>query len=309
MHPLSQFQMRAAPVRARKANRATELLHLAARARLTVLPSSVDTSGSEHEAATLSSLVNEYLLETDATVPSSSLLTVDQDSDGEDGHGRSGSSAPPAGVVDEIRAILDPSGPPDDLRLRLVAVVGSVVEGLDEVRESRSAFRRAVMSRLRERGHDAGLCKARWDKSSGMVAGSYEYIDVIVSEEKETRFIVDMGFAAEFEVARPTAEFEAVSAVLPEFLVAPAEDVRRLIKVAASAARRSLKSQGLSVPPWRKRRFMVAKWFGPYRRTVNVVPASAGAAIAGSTGAATVCATILGFGPLPTTGTSSALLG
>ncbi|CAN6362895.1 unnamed protein product [Urochloa humidicola] len=300
--------MPATPTPAWRAKRATAPLDAAARARFAALPSRVDdSSGSEHEAAALSSLVNEYLLETDATVPSSALLAVDQDSDGGDGHGRSTASAVAAKAVDEIRGILDPPGPPDELRLRLVADVAGSMEGLDDDlrRQSRSAFRRAVMSRLRERGHDAGLCKARWDRSGSIAAGSYEYIDVVVSAATTTRFIVDVGFATEFVVARPTPEFEAVRAALPEVLVALAEDARRLVKAAAAAARGSLKSGGLSVPPWRKRRFMMAKWFGPYRRTtVNVVPASAGVAIAGR-GAAAVCGTIVGFGPLPTTAVAS----
>ncbi|CAL4993254.1 unnamed protein product [Urochloa decumbens] len=306
------------PTPSRRAKRATAPLDAAARARLAALPSSADdSSGSEHEAAALSSLINEYLLGSDATVPSSALLTVDQDSDGEDddGHGRSTSSEAAAAAIDEIRGILDPPGPPDELRLRLVADVASSIKDLgDAVRrqQSRSAFRRAVMSRLRERGHDAGLCKARWDRSGSIAAGSYEYIDVVVVVSATTttteRFIVDVVFAAEFEVARPTAEFEAVRAALPEVLVAPAEDARRLVKAAAAAARGSLKSQSLSVPPWRKRRFMMAKWFGSYRRTVNVVPASAGAAI--RSGPAVCGGTIVGFGPVPTTTVaSSGLLG
>ncbi|KAL6659776.1 hypothetical protein ACP70R_002605 [Stipagrostis hirtigluma subsp. patula] len=303
MHPLQRFQMPATPTAARRAKRATAPLDAAARARLAAFPGSVDSSGSEHEAAALSSLVNEYLLDTEATVPA-----ADQASDGGDGDGddddddRSTRSA--AAAVQEIKRILARDGGPDgDLLRRLAVDVMDAMRGLEHVRANRSAFRRAVMSRLRDRGHDAGLCKARWDKSSTVAAGSHEYIDVVVAG---TRLVVDVGFAAEFEVARPTAEFGAVRAALPEVLVAPEEDVRQVVKVASAAARRSLKSCGLSVPPWRKRRFMVAKWFGPYRRTVNTVPASAGAA-AGVAGGH--CRTILGFAPACSTATSSGLWG
>ncbi|KAL6662207.1 hypothetical protein ACP70R_000066 [Stipagrostis hirtigluma subsp. patula] len=303
MHPLQRFQMPATPTAARRAKRATAPLDAAARARLAAFPGSVDSSGSEHEAAALSSLVNEYLLDTEATVPA-----ADQASDGGDGDGddddddRSTRSA--AAAVQEIKGILARDGGPDgDLLRRLAVDVMDAMRGLEHVRANRSAFRRAVMSRLRDRGHDAGLCKARWDKSSAVAAGSHEYIDVVAG----TRFIVDVGFAAEFEVARPTAEFDAVRAALPEVLVAPAEDVRRVVKVASAAARRSLKSCGLSVPPWRKRRFMVAKWFGPYRRTVNTVPASAAGAAAVVAGGH--CRTILGFAPACSTATSSGLWG
>ncbi|KAL6875571.1 hypothetical protein ACP4OV_013084 [Aristida adscensionis] len=308
MHPLNQFQM---PASVRRAKRVTEPLDAAARARLAAaVPGSVNSSGSEHEAAALSSLVNEYLLETEATT---APPAADQDSDGDDDDGhrhRSTTSAATEEVVREIKDILDPTGgrsPDDDLRRRIEVDVTDAMQGLAGIRPNRPAFRRAVMSRLRDCGHDAGLCKAQWDKSSGVAAGSYEYIDVVVAASAgTTRLIVDVGFAAQFEVARRTPEYDAVHAVLPEVLVATAEDLRRVVRAASAAARRSLKSCGLSVPPWRKRRFMIAKWFGPYRRTVNAVPASAGAAAAMvGGGAGGNCRTILGFAVPPSTATTS----
>uniref|UniRef100_A0A0V0GSX7 Putative ovule protein n=1 Tax=Solanum chacoense TaxID=4108 RepID=A0A0V0GSX7_SOLCH len=40
----------------------------------------------------------------------------------------------------------------------------------------------------------------------------------------------------------------------------------------SDAARRSLKSRGLTFPPWRKHRFMQNKWFSSYKRTTNIIP-------------------------------------
>uniref|UniRef100_A0ACD5X088 Uncharacterized protein n=1 Tax=Avena sativa TaxID=4498 RepID=A0ACD5X088_AVESA len=299
-----------APTPRNRPKRATALLDAAARARLAALPRRADdSSGSEHDAApALSSLVNEYLLEAEATVPSATILAAEASSDPDDDpDGTTSSPAAAADTIEEIKANLDPD---DELRRRLVFAVADAMRGLDDLRTNRSAFGRAVMSRLRERGHDAGLCKARWDKSSVMAAGSHEYIDVVVvpGGENETRYVVDVGFAAGFEVARPTEEYEAVLAALPEVLVARTENLKRVVKLAASAARRSLKCSGLSVPPWRKRRFVMAKWLGPYKRTVNSVPTSAGTAFA-SSGVAGICRTIVGFLPPPAAvGTSSGRL-
>uniref|UniRef100_A0ACD5YMH2 Uncharacterized protein n=1 Tax=Avena sativa TaxID=4498 RepID=A0ACD5YMH2_AVESA len=298
-----------APTPRARPKRATAPLDAAARARLAALPRSADdSSGSEHDAApALSSLVNEYLLEAEATVPSATILAAEASSDPEDDpDGANSSPTAAADTLEEIKAILDPD---DEIRRRLVFAVADAMRGLDDLRTNRSAFRRAVMSRLRERGHDAGLCKARWDKSSVMAAGSHEYIDVVVvpgaGGENETRYVVDVGFAGGFEVARPTDEYEAVRAALPEVLVARTDHLKRVVKLAASAARRSLKRSGLSVPPWRKRRFVMAKWLGPYKRTVNPVPTSAGTAFA-SSGVAGICRTIVGFLPPPAAvGTSS----
>lgn len=288
------------PCASSRAKRATAPLDAAAMALLAVVPGSADSSGSEHEAA-LSSLVNEYLLEAadDATVPSAAVLAVGGGSDAEEDDEHEGGVGA-AEEVDEIARVLDAAGggDGDDLRRRIFADVVDSMRELENVRAQRSAFRRAVMSLLRERGHDAGLCKARWNKTSSMVAGSYEYIDVVVAAAPDaaeaTRYIVDVGFAGEFEVARPTEDYEAVRSALPEVLVARPDDVRKVVRAAASAARRSLKRRRLSVPPWRKRKFMIAKWLGPYRRTVNAVPTSAGTAIDGGSSSA-VCRTVHGF--------------
>jgi uncharacterized protein (TIGR01615 family) len=300
MHPLQRFAMPATPTTARRAKRATAPLDDAARARIAVLPSGIDSSGSEHEAATLSSLVNKYLFEADATVPSAALTDVDGDKS-------TSSASAAADLAQQIKDILDQASRSAKSCRGLVADVLEAVIGLHEIRQNRSAFRRAVTSRLRDRGHDAGVCKLKWDKSSRTVAGSYEYIDVVVvSADKTTRFIVDVGFAAEFEVARPTAHFEAMQAALPEVLVETADDARRAVKAAAAAARRSLNSRGLSVPPWRKRRFMTEKWFGPYKRTVNPVSVPAAAIVVGGGARAAICGTVvLGFNALPLTAVSS----
>ncbi|WOL11967.1 hypothetical protein Cni_G20731 [Canna indica] len=143
----------------------------------------------------------------------------------------------------------------------------------------RVGYRRSVMARLRAMGHDAAICKARWEKSGGVMAGGHEYIDVVVDAER--RYIVDLGFAAEFAVARATPEYEKVVAALPELMVASLDEVRQAVQMVGKAARRSLEARGLHVPPWRTGRYMMAKWLGPYRRIVNAVPSSAGVPVVG----------------------------
>uniref|UniRef100_A0A0D9XRR1 DUF506 family protein n=1 Tax=Leersia perrieri TaxID=77586 RepID=A0A0D9XRR1_9ORYZ len=325
------------PCPSSRAKRATAPLDAAARARLAMAAvfvpgSSADSSGSEHEATALSNLVNEYLLDTDdddvATVPSAAVLAAEQrshdveDDDDDNDDDLNGGRNAATEEITEITRVLDNARSSDDLlRGRIFADVVDAIGALEDVVRAsaadRSAFRRAVMSRLREHGHDAGLCKARWDRNpkSGIAAGSYEYIDVVVVVAADaagttTRYIVDVGFAGEFEVARPTEEYEAVLSSLPEVLVARPDDVRKVVRAASAAARRSLKRRRLSVPPWRKRKFMLAKWLGPYRRTVNAVPASAGTAVSGGgAGASAVCRIVHGFEAPPRVMTSSGFWG
>ncbi|KAK8923693.1 hypothetical protein KSP39_PZI019137 [Platanthera zijinensis] len=172
-----------------------------------------------------------------------------------------------------LRDLLEWHPSADPLRFRLVLEVESAVVTTPGL--SGWALRRAVMEKLRERGYNAGICMARWQGGGALTAGSYEYIDVVLAaaEMEEMRYIVDVGFADEFEVARATEEYRMVAAALPLTVVARPEDVKAVVRIMAESARRSLKIRGMSVPPWRKKRFMMAKWLGSYRRTVNSLPA------------------------------------
>eukprot|EP01018_Ginkgo_biloba_P024923 Gb_36122 [translate_table: standard] len=133
-------------------------------------------------------------------------------------------------------------------------------------------FRRFVMSDLRSAGYNAAICKSRGEQStSGFPAGDYEFIDVIMEgrRSKNERFFVDINFRAQFEIARPTSQYSALVQVLPKLFVGKAERLRQIIMITCDAAKRSLKSKGMYLPPWRKYRYTQAKWLGPYKRTIN----------------------------------------
>ncbi|XP_004510230.1 uncharacterized protein [Cicer arietinum] len=136
-----------------------------------------------------------------------------------------------------------------------------------------SVYNRNLMSFLREKGHNAAICKTRWDFAGGLTAGSHEFIDVVRSESStwQTRYFVELNFAGQFEVARPTSRYTEVLSYVPGIFVGTSEEMKRIVLAMCGAVKRCLRSGGLSVPPWRKNRYMQKKWFGPYRRTTNPV--------------------------------------
>jgi hypothetical protein len=77
-------------------------------------------------------------------------------------------------------------------------------ESQDDEECSGGCIRRAVLKGLRRQGHNAAICKSRWDHSRGFPGGDYEYIDVtgdaFSSKGTEGRVIVDVDFRAQFEV-------------------------------------------------------------------------------------------------------------
>ena len=89
---------------------------------------------------------------------------------------------------------------------------------------------------------------------------------------KSDRVLVDIDFRAQFEIARPTAEYAALAEALPELVVGSADKMRDIIWIMCDAAKRSLKARGLHLPPWRKKRYLEAKWFSPHNRTTHFPP-------------------------------------
>ncbi|XVE87699.1 hypothetical protein DITRI_Ditri19aG0008500 [Diplodiscus trichospermus] len=130
-------------------------------------------------------------------------------------------------------------------------------------------FKRQLMSHLRDKGFDAGLCKTRWEKSWRHLAGNYEYMDVNVNG---TRYIVEVNLAGEFEIARATTSYDSLLEVIPPIFVGKPKELKQIVKLMCKAMRESMESRDMHMPPWRRSVYMQSKWFSRFRRTINVTP-------------------------------------
>ncbi|XP_057965815.1 uncharacterized protein LOC131156284 [Malania oleifera] len=149
--------------------------------------------------------------------------------------------------------------------------VSKAVKAFSCLRSNRPIFRPSVMNFLRNIGYNAAICKAEWPSRANLTAGSYEYIDVVNSE---TRYLIDLDFSGAFEIARPTDHYVRLLQCLPSVYIGGAEELKKIVKAMCDEAKTSLKSRNLHLPPWRKNRYMLNKWFGPYRRMVCLIPAT-----------------------------------
>ncbi|KAK4360069.1 hypothetical protein RND71_022298 [Anisodus tanguticus] len=152
----------------------------------------------------------------------------------------------------------------DDLKRDIIGVVENVL--LDENDRSSPEFKRRLMTRLHERGLDAGLCKSKWEKTSNSTSGSYEYIDIIVAGN---RYIIEVLLAGEFEIARATPCYASLLEIFPQVFVGKVEELKQVVKIMSRAMKKSMKKMDIYVPPWRRLAYMQAKWFGSYKRTTN----------------------------------------
>ncbi|KAJ1254570.1 hypothetical protein BS78_K029300 [Paspalum vaginatum] len=152
---------------------------------------------------------------------------------------------------------------------RIVRGAGPTVAGGGRTRKKH------LVERLRARGFNAGLCRSSWERSSRIPApGTYEYVDVTTVGSPSSRYIVEVNVAAEFEIARPSGEYQDLVSSLPAVLVARPEALKELAAAMCGAAAESIRGAGMHVPPWRRVAYVQAKWSGQgrFERAEPAVP-------------------------------------
>ncbi|KAI4311934.1 hypothetical protein MLD38_036798 [Melastoma candidum] len=127
-------------------------------------------------------------------------------------------------------------------------------------------FKRQLMVRLRERGFDAGFCKSKWEKTSGFPPGEYSFVDVNVHG---VRYFVDTDLSRQFEMARCTEQYRLLLNMIPQVFVGRGEELKHLVRIMCSAQKRSMKKMDLHIPPWRRKGYVLSKWFGPQERSTT----------------------------------------
>nr|GMD72015.1 uncharacterized protein LOC109185906 [Ipomoea batatas] len=108
-------------------------------------------------------------------------------------------------------------------------------------------FRKIVADGLLALGYTASICKSKWEKTSLIPAGEYEYIDVIVEGE---RVLIDVDFRSEFEIARSTGSYKAILQLLPVIFVGKSDRLQQIVSIVSEGARLSLKKKGMHMAPW-----------------------------------------------------------
>ncbi|CAN6546771.1 hypothetical protein ACFX13_037898 [Malus domestica] len=161
----------------------------------------------------------------------------------------------------------------DGLKKKIVTEVEVALAGIGDDNSS-PGFKRRLMTHLRHKGFDAGLCKSKWVKSSRFPAGDYEFVDVNL---KGTRYIVEPFLFREFEIARPTTRYTSLLDVFPNTFVGEVDELKKIVRLMCTEIKKSMKSVDMSMPPWRRNGYMQAKWFGSYKRTTNALASSAAA--------------------------------
>ncbi|XP_028761641.1 uncharacterized protein LOC114720194 [Neltuma alba] len=142
----------------------------------------------------------------------------------------------------------------------------------------RSCLQREICYRLLELGYNCAICKSKWSSSSKIPSGEHTYLEVVdkSNTKRDVRVVIELNFPGEFEMGRANEEYNRLVGRLPEVYVGKVERLQVLVKILCSAAKQCMKEKKMHLGPWRKQKYMQAKWHGTCDRSTPARPLPTG---------------------------------
>ncbi|XP_016444266.1 uncharacterized protein LOC107769553 [Nicotiana tabacum] len=140
----------------------------------------------------------------------------------------------------------------------------------------RNCVMQELCSRLQNAGFNSAICKSKWRSSPDIPSGEHTFIDVVDNsnpKKGEVRIIIELNLRAEFEIAKASEEYNQLVKCLPEVFVGKIERLMSLIKILCNAAKKCMKEKKMHMAPWRKQRYMQAKWLKTFERMSSTTTA------------------------------------
>lgn len=134
----------------------------------------------------------------------------------------------------------------------------------------RNCLMKEVSGRLQNAGFNSAICKSKWRSSTDIPSGEHRFIDVVDNsspKKGEVRVIIELNFRGEFELAKASEDYNRLVKCLPEVFVGKIERLLSVIKILCNAAKKCMKVKKIHVAPWRKQKYMQAKWLKTVERT------------------------------------------
>ncbi|KAL3377249.1 hypothetical protein AABB24_003587, partial [Solanum stoloniferum] len=120
-----------------------------------------------------------------------------------------------------------------------------------------------VCTSLQNAGFNSAICKSKWRSSPDIPSGEHSFIDVVDNsspKKGEVRIIIELNFRGEFELVKASEEYNRLVKCLPEVFVGKIERLLSVIKILCNAAKKCMKEKKMHIAPWRKQKYMEAKW-------------------------------------------------
>lgn len=96
-------------------------------------------------------------------------------------------------------------------------------------------------------------------------------IDNTNIKKGEVRVIIELEFRGQFEMKKGSEEYNDLVSKLPNVFVGKIERLQAVIKILSNAAKRCMKEKKMHLGPWRKQRYVEAKWLRVVERTTTTL--------------------------------------
>ncbi|XP_027063929.1 uncharacterized protein [Coffea arabica] len=140
----------------------------------------------------------------------------------------------------------------------------------------RKCMLKEVCDRLQKDGFSCSICKSKWKSSQEIPAGEHTYLEVVqnTTSKGEVKVIIELNFKSEFMMARGCEEYNRLLERLPDVYIGKTERLKTLIKILCSASKKCMKENKMHMAPWRKHKYMQAKWLGKpeKQRPTSILP-------------------------------------
>ncbi|KAL7590829.1 uncharacterized protein LOC111892701 [Lactuca sativa] len=140
-------------------------------------------------------------------------------------------------------------------------------------RGCRSCRMREICSRLQNSGYDSAICKSKWKSSLDIPSGEHTFVDVIDNsnhKKGEVRVIIELELRGQFEMKKGSEEYNGLVSKLPDIFVGKIDRLQTVIKLLSNAAKKCMKEKKMHLGPWRKQRYMQAKWLKVIERITPI---------------------------------------
>ncbi|PWA80640.1 hypothetical protein CTI12_AA194260 [Artemisia annua] len=136
----------------------------------------------------------------------------------------------------------------------------------------RSCRMSEICNRLQNSGYNSAICKSKWKSSLDIPAGEHTFVDVIDnsnSKKGEVRVVIELELRGQFSMKKGSEEYNSLVCKLPEVFVGKFDRLQTLVKILSNAAKKCMKEKKMHLGPWRKERYMQAKWLRVTERTTT----------------------------------------
>ncbi|XP_074296219.1 uncharacterized protein LOC141623957 [Silene latifolia] len=124
-------------------------------------------------------------------------------------------------------------------------------------------LRQGMYNHLCSAGFICLLQKSKWKSCHEIPSGEHTYLEVKEESSRnkgEMRVIIELNLRAEFEMAKASQEYNKLIKKLPQVYVGKPERLRNIVKILCTAAKICMKDNKMHLAPWRKLKYMQAKW-------------------------------------------------